>query len=217
MNQKERARGDKVVRSNAIFAALYDLMFTFAQRRGLANLRRELVARSCGVTLEIGAGTGLNLAYYPSHLKRLILSEPDANMAKRLRSKVKKTGRVVSVVEADARQLPLADNSIDTVVGTLVLCSVDDVGAVLAEVERVLVMGGRFLFIEHVRSENGILGWAQDWMVGPWSKLAGGCKCNLNSLASIRSCALKTEVVRNETMRGLTPLVRPLIVGSAIK
>jgi ubiquinone/menaquinone biosynthesis C-methylase UbiE len=98
--------------------------------------------------LEIGAGTGLNLRHYPSGLDELVLSEPDEGMAWRLRTRVERAGAKAQVVLADAEQLPFADESFDSVVGTLVLCTVTDLERSLAEIHRVLAPGGRLLFVE---------------------------------------------------------------------
>ncbi|MDX6724271.1 MAG: hypothetical protein QOD73_2675, partial [Solirubrobacteraceae bacterium] len=106
-------------------AAVYDPFFWLAERAGLAERRRALVAQAHGRVLEIGAGTGLNAAHYPADVD-LILSEPDEAMAARLRRRLDALGRRAEVVFAGADALPFAASSFDTVVSTLVLCTVPD-------------------------------------------------------------------------------------------
>src|SRR5215212_8737 len=106
-------------------AAVYDPFFWLAERAGLAARRRALVGEARGRVLEIGAGTGLNAAHYPADVE-LVLSEPDEAMAARLRRRVAGLGRPAEVVRAGVDPLPFPDDAFDTVVSTLVLCTVPD-------------------------------------------------------------------------------------------
>lgn len=211
-----RAEGVRV-RTTKTFVAFYDLSMTIAQHRGLGSLRREVVGRARGVTLELGAGTGLNLAHYPTSVENLVLTEPDPNMIERLERRVAAAERAIEIIEAPAERLPVEDGSIDTVVSTLVFCTAAHPRAALTEVARILRPGGRLLFIEHVRSSNRLLAGAQDLLERPWFWFAGGCHCNRDTLATLRSSVLDVRDVRRERLYGLTPLVRPLIVGSAVR
>jgi ubiquinone/menaquinone biosynthesis C-methylase UbiE len=102
--------------------------------------------------LELGAGTGANLDHWPrGPIASLLLTEPDPAMARRLERRVARREAAAQVVRAPADALPVPDASVDTVVASLVLCTVPDVPAALAEVRRVLAPGGRLLFLEHVR------------------------------------------------------------------
>ena len=136
---------------------------------------------AAGRTLEIGAGTGLNLEHYPLAVTRLVLTEPDPHMAKRLRSRLGEITPVAptEVVEAGAEDLPFDHTSFDTVVSTLTLCTVADPEQAATEAKRVLRPDGRFLFIEHVRDEDGTgrARW-QDRLERPWGWIAGGCHPN---------------------------------------
>jgi len=198
----------------AVFAALYDAVFVRAERKGLSAMRRDLLSQCTGNVLEIGAGTGLNVGHYDRGLARLVLTEPDPHMAAKLRAAVTRARITAEVIEAPAESLPFQDASFDTVVSTLVLCTVPAPDAVIREVGRVLKPGGRFLFIEHVRSDNRrVVAW-QDRLRGPWSLFACGCQCNRNTLETIQR-GLATEHVSRDRLIGLTPLVRPLIRGEA--
>ena len=107
-----------------VFAAIYDPSLWIGERAGMRRHRQDLLIRARGRTLEIGSGTGLNLAHYPDDLDDLVLAEPDPSMRKRLESAVRRSEHKARVIDARAEQLPFADTSIDTVVSTLVLCTV---------------------------------------------------------------------------------------------
>ena len=143
--------------SGRIFAAAYDRMSAGSEKAGLADHRLKLIAGARGRVLEIGAGTGANLAFYGDAVESLTVVEPDAPMAERLERKAEQLGRPVELVRAPAEELPFADDSFDVVVSTLVLCTVGDQAKALAELRRVLKPGGRLLFIEHVRAEDPVL------------------------------------------------------------
>src|SRR5262245_36263422 len=135
-----------------IFARFYDRMSAGIERGGLAGMRRELITTASGRVIELGAGTGRNLEYYTDAVTELVLCEPDAHMAERLRERLAREGTGAgspSVIQAPAEDLPFDDGSVDVVVATLVLCTVEDPARALAETRRVLVEDGRLLFIEH--------------------------------------------------------------------
>ncbi|HEV7771469.1 MAG TPA: class I SAM-dependent methyltransferase [Solirubrobacterales bacterium] len=197
------------------FAALYDRSLKATEQAGLRRMRVELLGGASGRTLELGAGTGVNLDLYPGAVGDLVLAEPDPHMAKRLRARAAELGRTVEVLEAPAEQLPLADHSFDTVVGTLVLCTVPDPEAALAEAARILRPGGRFLFIEHVRAEDASLARWQDRLEKPWRFLGDGCHCNRDTVATIEASPLALESVERGRLPKAPPIVKPLIRGSA--
>ena len=198
------------------FAAAYDRMLAETEDAGLRDQRHELIAGAGGRTLELGAGTGLNLGHYPDAVTELVLTEPFEPMARRLRERVADSGRNAEVVVAGAESLPFPDRSFDTVVSTLVLCTVDDVPATLTEIDRVLRPGGRLLFCEHVRSEDpGRARW-QDRLERPWRFVGHGCRPNRDTVAAIDSSPLTLERVARGTLRKSAPIVRPLATGSAL-
>lgn len=199
------------------FAALYDPLLWLGERAGMAARRRNLLGRARGRTVELGSGTGLNLEYYPDGLDELILTEPEAAMRTRLARRLHRSRRRARVLDASAEQLPFADGTVDTVVSTLVLCTVDDPDPVLREIERVLRPGGQLLFLEHVRSESPRLAHWQDRLAGPWRRFAEGCHCNRATLELIRASGLELKDVQEASWRGEPPIVRPLIQGMATK
>jgi ubiquinone/menaquinone biosynthesis C-methylase UbiE len=200
-----------------VFAAMYDRSLRATEEAGLTQMRRELLAGAGGRVLEIGAGTGANLDLYPDGVDELVLLEPDPHMAKRLRAKLAETGRAVTVIEAPAERVPCEDASFDTAVATLVLCTVPDPAAALAEAARVLKPGGRLLFVEHVRSRHpGLARW-QDRLEKPWRFLGDGCHCNRDTVATIERSPLLLEQVSRGAMPKAPPIVRPLSRGIAVR
>jgi ubiquinone/menaquinone biosynthesis C-methylase UbiE len=199
-----------------LVANIYDPFLALGERRGMREHRRRLLRRAHGRVLEIGAGTGLNLAHYPDALAELVLSEPVEPMARRLESRLRRSDAGGTVLRAGAEALPLATGSIDTVVSTMVLCTVPDPEAAVDEIRRVLRPGGRLLFCEHVRSDSDRLSRWQERLAGPWKAFADGCRCNQETLGMIER-ALRIEHLERDEWRGMPGLVRPLIVGEATR
>ncbi len=199
-----------------VFAALYDRMMRRGEERSMGKRRRELVANAHGRTLEIGAGTGANIPHYPDALQELILAEPFEPMRRRLERKLSANGRSASTLDAAAEAIPLEDESLDTVVSTLVLCTVDFPDIVLTEVGRVLRPGGQFLFIEHVRSHSPRVARWQDRLETPWRRFGAGCRCNRDTIASITAAGFSSQH-EEVHWRGVPPIVASLVIGRAVK
>lgn len=200
-----------------LFAAAYDPFMRGAERACLAGWRAELLADAAGEVLEIGAGTGANLAHYPAAVSRLVLAEPDASMRARLTDLVARTGgRRVEVTGSAAEALPFEAGSFDTVVSTLVLCSVADPDATLAEARRVLRPGGRLLFLEHIAAEGrpDRLAW-QRRLEPAWLRVCGNCHLTRRTGEAIRRAGFVVEKEKRESMRKALPIVRPSIRGVA--
>ncbi|MDX6648648.1 MAG: hypothetical protein QOJ97_599 [Solirubrobacteraceae bacterium] len=198
------------------FAALYDRMLAGTEDAGLRDRRRELLSEAGGTTLELGAGTGLNLDLYPAAVTELVLTEPSEHMARRLRERAAAEARAVEVVESPAERLPFPDDRFDTVVGTLVLCTVDDPARTLAEVNRVLRPGGRLLFLEHVRSDDPRVARWQDRLERPWRFMGAGCHCNRDTPTTLEASPLRVERLDHGELPKAPPIVRPLVAGRAV-
>jgi SAM-dependent methyltransferase len=196
-------------------AALYEPFLWFGERLGMAARRRQLLAEARGAVLEIGAGTGLNLRYYPAGLEELVLVEPGEPMADRIDLSRAPDGVPTRLVRAPAEDLPFADGTFDTVVSTLVLCTVSDPARAVSEVTRVLKPGGRLLFCEHVAAEPGWRRALQRRSARPWAAFADGCRCDRPTLATIES-QLRVELAERGRWRGMPAIVKPLVWGSAI-
>ena len=197
-----------------VFAAMYDPFLWIGERAGMRRHRHDLVTRARGRTLEIGSGTGLNLLHYPDELDSLVLAEPDPSMRKRLDNAVRRSERNAQVIDAAAERLPFGDATIDTVVSTLVLCTVDAPDLALREIERVLRPDGQLLFIEHVRSDSPLLARWQDRLARPWRRFAEGCRCNRATLELIDACGFGLDA-HPAKWRAMPPIIPPLVVGRA--
>ncbi len=197
-------------------AAVYDPFLALGERRGMRAHRRALLARARGRVLEIGAGTGLNVPFYAPGLDALVLTEPEEGMVRRLERRVARERPDARVVRAGAEALPVADASFDAVVSTLVLCTVPDPEAAVAEVRRVLRPGGALLFIEHVRADDPALARRQDRLAGPWAVFAAGCRCERRTLDLLARALVLTPPAREE-WRGMPGIVRPLARGVALR
>jgi ubiquinone/menaquinone biosynthesis C-methylase UbiE len=197
-----------------LFAALYETFNKGSEQAGMQEERRQLLLGAAGATIEIGAGTGLNLAHYPAAVTSLVLAEPDQHMRRRLQKRVDTLDRPAEVVNAPAERLPFPDATFDTVVVTLVLCSVADQDRALAEIARILKPDGRLLFLEHVRSDDPTLARQQDRMRRLYSGLAG-CNPNRSTLAAIEASPLTVDTVRHGEVPKAPKVERPMIVGTA--
>ena len=198
-------------------AWVYDRTLLSAETACLNDWRRELLSVAHGDVLEIGAGTGANLAHYPPAVRRLVLAEPDRGMRARLKRKLGERTDV-TVIDALAEALPLPDGAFDVVVFTLVLCSVDAPGRSLAEAWRLLRPGGLLLFLEHVAAEGrpGRLRW-QRLLEPAWRCLAGNCHLTRHTADAIAEMGFQLEDVRRESIRKVAPVVRPSVRGVARK
>jgi ubiquinone/menaquinone biosynthesis C-methylase UbiE len=197
-----------------IMAVLYDPFVWLGEIAGMRSRRRRLVADAHGLVVEIGAGTGLNIAHYPDAVDELIITEPEPGMRRKLAQRLQRQPRVARILDAPAERLPLPDASVDTVVSTLVLCTVDDPESALREIARVLRPGGQLLFIEHVRASSRLLAVCQDKFLKPWRGFAGGCICNRPTLELMRACGFTVEA-DDAVWRGMPAIVHPLAVGRA--
>ena len=173
-----------------------------------------LLAGAEGRVLEIGGGTGANLAYYPAGVESLTITEPEPPMLKRLQGHVREQASQATVLRAPAEDLPFEDLSFDTAVSTLVLCGVSDQPRALGELRRVLRPGGRLLFIEHVRADDPGLARFQDRM-NSLNRLVAGCDCNRPTLDTIEGAGFEVTQLEQTVMPKAPKFVRPLIVGSA--
>lgn len=150
------------------------------RNKRLGPYRRRVVGAAEGRVLEVGIGSGLNLAFYGPQVDELFGLDPSRQLLTRARARADGIRCGLRLFEASAQDIPLADRSIDTVVMTWVGCSIPDVTAALGDIRRVLKSGGRLLFVEHGRApEPGVARW-QDRINPFWRRLAGGCNINRN-------------------------------------
>jgi ubiquinone/menaquinone biosynthesis C-methylase UbiE len=196
-----------------LFAALYDRGARRVEEAGLRERRHAILSGLEGDVLEIGAGTGLNLEHYPRSV-RLVLAEPDLHMRRKLAERVGESARDAELVEAAAESLPFPDGSFDAVVSTLVLCSVADLAAALAEIRRVLRPRGKLVLIEHVRGEGGRAA-LQD-AVAPASRLLLACSPNRRTGQAVREAGFDLAEEPFE-LAGGAAWTRPAFQGVAVR
>lgn len=196
-----------------LFAKLYDMM-SGPMEPLLSPYRQQTAGRATGEVLEIGAGTGANLPYYRPEVS-LTVVEPNPHMARRLARRAAQMGRGVAIVAAAGERLPFPDASFDSVVSTLVLCSVGDLDQAVREARRVLRPGGAFYFYEHVAARGQRLRRWQDRLNRPWRCIGQGCNLNRDIASAIRRAGFSQVEVTAFDLPVAFPLTRPSIIGVA--
>jgi SAM-dependent methyltransferase len=199
-----------------LMAQLYDPFLLLGEIAGMRRRRRAVLADARGRVVEIGAGTGLNLPFYPDAISALVLLEPEPGMRRKLTRNAEHHRSAVQILDAPGELLPLEDASVDTVVSTLVLCTVSDPEATLREIARVLRPDGQLLFIEHVRASSRLLAACQDMFVRPWRGFAGGCVCNRPTVQVMRDVGFTVDA-DDAVWRGMPMIVHPLKWGRATR
>ena len=188
------------VRFHPWIARLYDYINVYFEHRQAPRHREYLASGAAGTVLEIGAGTGAMLPYLDREaaaMDRYCAVEPDPGMHEQLARRLGDVAFEGSVVAARAERLPLADDSVDTVVASCVFCSIPDVDGALAEIGRVLAPEGELRFFEHVRSA-GLVGRSQDLLTPLWARAGGNCHLNREFLPRVAAHPA-LELVEGET------------------
>lgn len=199
-----------------VFARVYAATSARAEGGEIGDGRRASVRGLRGHVLEVGAGSGLMFPYYPPEVTDVVATEPEDYLRRRAVRAASRAVVPVTVDDSRAEDMPYPDGVFDAVVFALVLCSVDDQGAALAEARRVLAPGGEMRFFEHVRPQHG---WARSvadrldrWGVYP--RLAGGCHAARDTAAAITRAGFTIETLE-EVYPGGSVLPVPFIRGVA--
>ncbi len=183
--------------------------------RRLGTRKRELFADLPREVVELGAGAGASMRYL-SPGSRLVAIEPNPHTHEALRRKAAHHGVELEVREESAEAIGLPTASVDAVICTLVLCTVDDPAAALAEVQRILRPGGRFVFIEHVRSAPGPLRAMQRVLQRPWRYTFDGCHLDRDTQGTIEAAGFADVRVERFRLGGAFVPVWPQISGVAV-
>jgi ubiquinone/menaquinone biosynthesis C-methylase UbiE len=192
--------------SAAGFPLLYDTLMWPAERTLVGRWRRRTAARAHGRVLELGAGTGSQFGWYDGGAQ-VTAVEPDPAMAARARRRAAGARAAIAVVEAHAEALPFEDGAFDVAVASFVLCTVDDPGRAAAELFRVLKPGGVVAVLEHVHLPWQPGRWLQSKAAPAWAALAGGCRLDRDTVATITAAGFRPLGVRNHIVDWIVELV----------
>lgn len=211
--------GPPMALNERVFAWYYPRLMGLSERAGGAALRAQVIRQAVGRTLEIGAGSGYNLPHYTPSVTELVVTEPSPHMIELLRKRLAADPPPVGewkLVQTGAEELPFPDASFDAVTGGYVHCSIPRPELALAEIVRVLKPSGRYLFIEHVRAQEGsLLGRAQDIIEPLHVYVAAGCHPNRRTEDLLRRSDLTVEWIEHTKLPRSSPWVRPVILGVA--
>jgi ubiquinone/menaquinone biosynthesis C-methylase UbiE len=174
---------------------LYDAFMFPQERLGLWKLRVKTVGPAEGRVLEVGVGSGLNLRYY-RNAREVIGIDPDPILLRRARKRARQVDFPVRLERGDAQALPFPDGSFDTVVATLVFCTVPDALLGLREVCRVIRPGGAIHLLEHVRSATPWVAKLQDFLEPAWVRVLAGCHPNRDTVRTVRAAGIDLTDVR---------------------
>lgn len=196
-----------------VFARFYGLLER-AMAKTERPYREETAGGARGRVLEVGAGTGANLEHYPEG-PRPVLLEYNPHMLKALRRRAEVSPRAPMLVRASAQALPFRSGTFDTVVASLVLCSVPDPAGAASEIGRVLADDGELRFYEHVRASEPGLARKQDRWERVWGRFSGGCHPNRDALETLRGAGFAVHSRAWDMPGGW--IAAPHVVGTAAR
>ena len=177
-----------------LFARFYAWASPRMDEAGYGERRAQLLAGLTGNVLEVGAGNGMNFAHYPPEVTAVLAVEPEAHLRGLAQDKARHTPVPIDVVDGTAERLPADDSAYDAAIASLVLCTVPDVPAALAEIRRVLRPGGELRFFEHVRADTPGLARIQRTLDATvWPLLVGGCHTHRDTRTAIQDAGFSIE------------------------
>lgn len=184
----------------------------------IMQLRARVVPKATGKVLEVGMGSGINLALYDTNRVDLVWGlEPSQGMRRKAEKNLAASPVKVEWLDLPGEQIPLDDNSVDTVLLTYTLCTIPDWKKALQQMHRVLKPGGKLLFCEHGRSpDTAVVKW-QDKLTPMWKKLCGGCHLNRPITEYLESTGFTVLEVDNLYVDKAPRFAGYMYVGEAIK
>jgi ubiquinone/menaquinone biosynthesis C-methylase UbiE len=202
-----------------LFALYFPPLMALAENAGQRETRHALVGQARGATLELGAGAGVNLPHYTEAVTELVISEPSQYMLKHLEVELAEhppRPGSAALLACGAESVPFPDASFETIVATYILCTTPDPARVLTEIHRLLVPGGRYLFLEHVHAGEGtLLGRVQDLVEVPHRYIAAGCYPNRRTEQLLAESPLEVLELERGRQPRAPATVRPTIRGIA--
>jgi len=208
-------------KSHPVFARVYERLSVLMDRAGAAEHRRVLAAGLSGRVIEVGAGNGRMFAHYPPEVTDVVAVEPEPRLRATATSAARHAPVPVTVVDGVAERLPGEDGEFDAAVVALMLCSVADQAAALAEIRRVLRPGGQLRFLEHVAADQaGRLRRVQKVADATlWPRLFAGCHTGRDTAAAISSAGFVIDELHRFRFPPTGPAgpATPHIRGSATR
>jgi ubiquinone/menaquinone biosynthesis C-methylase UbiE len=172
----------------------YDAFMLYFEKFGLNKLRKKILSGVNGKVLELGPGTGINLKYYNKE-KIDLLTYLELSYKNGLEEKAKKICPNIIMTDGDVQNLPFENDTFDSIVFTLVFCSVIDQLKGLSEIKRVLKKEGNIYFIEHVEPEKKVLKYLFNKFNSHWSHMTGGCNLNRNTEFTLREAGFNIDIL----------------------
>ncbi|WP_269618894.1 class I SAM-dependent methyltransferase [Zhongshania sp. BJYM1] len=200
---------------NKILPVIIDKACSMAS---IMSLREKVVPLAKGVVLEVGMGSGINLALYnPNNIDFVWGLEPSIGMRQKAQRNLDKSPVEVKWLDLPGEEIPLEDNSVDTVLLTYTLCTIPDWQRALEQMHRVLKPTGKLLFCEHGLAENhSVQNW-QNRVTPVWKKLVGGCHLNRPIAESIASCGFTISKLETCYADGVPKIAGYMYYGEAVK
>jgi ubiquinone/menaquinone biosynthesis C-methylase UbiE len=185
------------------------------RHREFTRYREHIVPQARGTVLEVGVGSGLNLPFYGRDVDRLYALDPSRDLLRMTRRKMAAARFHIELIAESAELLPLADQSIDTVVTTFTVCSIGEPLQALREMRRVLKPGGTLLFAEHgLAPELSVQRW-QHRLNPLWHRISGGCNLDRKTDALIAAAGFNITEITTEYAKGPRPMSY-VFSGSAV-
>jgi SAM-dependent methyltransferase len=215
--ERSNARGVATDVRHPIFARVYARLLSRLMESEMGDHRRELLGGLSGRILEVGVGNGMNFRHYPPTVEEVVALEPEPYLRACAMTSATEAAVRVDVRPGVADQLPFDDDRFDAAVVCLVLCTVPDQAAALAELRRVLIPGATLRFMEHVRSNHPLKARLQDGLdrSGIWAHLAAGCHCARDSVGAIKAAGFAIEQIQGFDLGPGWGLQNPHVRGIA--
>jgi ubiquinone/menaquinone biosynthesis C-methylase UbiE len=189
--------------SDVILPRICDLSM---RNKQLLPFRQRVIGAAEGRVLEIGVGSGLNLAFYRPPVREVLALEPAPRLMTMARGASHRASTPVSFLKASAEAIPLEQHCVDTVVTTWTMCSIPHAATALAEMRRVLRPGGKLLFVEHgLAPDEGVRRW-QDRLTPAWRCISGGCHLNRPIASMIEGAGFRIDRIETGYIPGPKPL-----------